>query len=312
MGTLLGMVAVALALTAARPDLGACAASLVAGLALGVGWARRSGVRPAERSELERAIERLHRRRLAFALDVAREVGHDFNNLLTSIAGFCDLACCSVPEGSAIHTDLVQVRTSTRRGAQLARWLHAFESRRTAPGELELDACIGPVLALLARRAPRGVSLRVTLAAGDEHCALPAPEFEAIMLALTQRALRATGPHGQVAVATRVGGDGRAVVEVRDDGAGAPEPIALQLTAELADVELPVDTELRAVGALAARHGAALSLRAAPARGTVVRLTMPPVQDRAPAEPRLVLDPAPRAGRRLPSPPALHAGSPRP
>jgi PAS domain S-box-containing protein len=55
---------------------------------------------------------------------------HDFNNLLTAIQGFTELARANLPEGSASRQDLDQVLASAARASAITRKLLAFTHRQ--------------------------------------------------------------------------------------------------------------------------------------------------------------------------------------
>jgi two-component system, cell cycle sensor histidine kinase and response regulator CckA len=62
-------------------------------------------------------------------------VAHDFNNILTAIRGYTDLAIRHAEPGSTLHADLTEVQTAVDRAAGLTRQLLLFS--RCQPMEME-------------------------------------------------------------------------------------------------------------------------------------------------------------------------------
>jgi len=57
-------------------------------------------------------------------------VAHDFNNILTVIIGYSELALRQITEQSAVHGELVEIRKAAERAATLTRQLLAFSRRQ--------------------------------------------------------------------------------------------------------------------------------------------------------------------------------------
>jgi two-component system, cell cycle sensor histidine kinase and response regulator CckA len=83
---------------------------------------------------------------------LAGGVSHDFNNLLTIITSYSELALDAVPQGGALEAKLQEILLAARRAAELTRQLLAFSRKQPqALRVLELN----PVIARIAKTLPR-------------------------------------------------------------------------------------------------------------------------------------------------------------
>jgi two-component system cell cycle sensor histidine kinase/response regulator CckA len=91
---------------------------------------------------------------------LAGGVAHDYNNALTAIMGFTDLALMdSDPEGP-LHTDLNQVLKAARRAQDITRQLLAFARKQTiAPIVLNLNDNVESMLKMLRRLIGEDIDL---------------------------------------------------------------------------------------------------------------------------------------------------------
>ena len=81
--------------------------------------------------EKQRTLEKqiLHTQKLESLGVLAGGIAHDFNNILTSILGNTDLAIMELPPTSTIHPYMENVRTSSKRAADLARQMLAYSGK---------------------------------------------------------------------------------------------------------------------------------------------------------------------------------------
>jgi len=83
---------------------------------------------------------------------LAGGVAHDFNNLLTAIIGFCDLLLVRHKAGDQSFADIMQIKQSANRGANLVRQLLAFSRRQTLqPTVLDVTDVIAELSNLIRR-----------------------------------------------------------------------------------------------------------------------------------------------------------------
>ena len=85
---------------------------------------------------------------------LASGVSHDFNNMLTAIGGYTAFALEHADEGSALRSDLDEIRKATERAALLTRQLLAFSRKQVLTPELldlndivaELETMLRPLI----------------------------------------------------------------------------------------------------------------------------------------------------------------------
>jgi signal transduction histidine kinase len=105
--------------------------SVLAGILL---WALRSALNRQERIDLERlrleqelaGVQRVEA--LGF---LAASVAHDFNNVLTAIIGYAELAGEDAPAGSAARQNIERLLAATERARLLVRRVLTFDPRRS-------------------------------------------------------------------------------------------------------------------------------------------------------------------------------------
>ena len=93
---------------------------------------------------------------------LAGGIVHDFNNLLTAISGYSQLALLELPEDSKTYQDFVQIKTATDRGRELTQELRMFTRQTSSKKEpLSLNSIVEETHKLLRRTfAPE---IRITL-----------------------------------------------------------------------------------------------------------------------------------------------------
>jgi len=95
---------------------------------------------------------------------LAGGIVHDFNNLLTAISGYAQLALMDLPETDAHYNDFLQIKTATDRGMDLTQELRIFT--RQGSGNMEpLDAneVIEETFNILRRTFPPEIKLELKL-----------------------------------------------------------------------------------------------------------------------------------------------------
>jgi two-component system cell cycle sensor histidine kinase/response regulator CckA len=93
---------------------------------------------------------------------LAGGIVHDFNNLLTAISGYSQLALLELPEESKTYQDFVQIKTATDRGRELTQELRMFTRQSSSKREpLSLNSIVEETYKLLRRTFPP--ELKITL-----------------------------------------------------------------------------------------------------------------------------------------------------
>jgi len=86
----------------------------------------RSGMMRDITSQRRMELQLLQAKKIESVGRLAGGVAHDFNNYLTTIQGYTDLALMELPEDSAIYANLMQVRQASEKAADLTSQLLLF------------------------------------------------------------------------------------------------------------------------------------------------------------------------------------------
>ncbi len=116
---------------------------------------------------------------------LAGGLAHEFNNTLTSISGFAELALGRLDRGDAISAHLESVLAAARRGERLARGIAAF-ARRTRETQAIADLAVETVtvLKLLRVTLPAGLQIRCRLPDGSAPVAGSPAEVQHLLVSL--------------------------------------------------------------------------------------------------------------------------------
>ena len=151
--------------------------------------------------ELRASEERLrHAQKLETVGQLAAGVAHNFNNLLTVIAGFTELLMARHPQG-VDRSDLEEVKKAATRGAVLTRQLLAFSRRQdVAPAKVDLNQAITELRDMLGRVIREDVALHITLAASPAWVLIDPHEIEQVVLNLVLNARDAMPAGGDIGI----------------------------------------------------------------------------------------------------------------
>jgi nitrogen-specific signal transduction histidine kinase/ActR/RegA family two-component response regulator len=91
---------------------------------------------------------------------LAGGVAHDFNNILSVILGYADMALQDVGEDQPLHADLLEIRNAVNRSSKLTRQLLAFARKQAiAPRVLDLNETVEEMLKMLRRLIGEDIDL---------------------------------------------------------------------------------------------------------------------------------------------------------
>jgi len=259
-----------------------------------------------ERKDLERRVARSER--LASLGTMAAGVCHEINNPLSCVVagvGYGLEALDDPARRGEVRDSLRDAQDAASRITEIVKGFRAFarpgEARRE---ETDLRAVLDAAVKLTAHV--------LRLHARVERRYGPAPAVRADAGQLTQvfvnlllNAAQATPPGAAERHAVRVslatGGDGRAVVEVRDDGAGiAPEALP-RVFDPFFTTKAPgegMGLGLAISNSIVEAHGGAIAVESAPGAGTAVRVSLPAAPPRPAAAAAPALAPATAGARR--------------
>ena len=183
--------------SAARTLLLAVLASLLL-IALATALRRRE-----EAESARRATEaRLQDARKAEALSLlAASVAHDFNNVLSAIVGYAELARGACDPASLVQSNLERLLSAAERARQLVRRVLTFDPRRSLKYEsVPLAPVVREVLDQLQATLPRNISLQPSLPDLPMTVNGDATEIHQVIMNLCTNAMQAMPQGGVLAV----------------------------------------------------------------------------------------------------------------
>lgn len=187
----------------------------------------------SERKQLEAQLQQSQKMEAVGRL--AGGVAHDFNNILTVIVSYADLALSDSSAPESVRSDLTQVRKAADRASALTRQLLAFSRKQVLhPAVLDLNAVVRDVSTMLARVIPENIRFDAKPGANIFPVYVDRGQLEQVLMNLAVNA-RDAMPNGgaltietanvvldEAYVAAHSGGSPgpHAVLSVRDTGVG--------------------------------------------------------------------------------------------
>ncbi len=130
-------------------------------------------------------------------------ISHDFNNLLTGILGYCDLALSELTPESEAHNDVKEIRTLALRGADLTRQILAVSRKQVMQlTSLDPNAVVLGLDRLLRRFIGEHIVLETRLGEDIGCIRADAGQLEQVLLNLCANARDAMPTGGTLSVET--------------------------------------------------------------------------------------------------------------
>ena len=131
-------------------------------------------------------------------------VAHEFNNLLTAIVSYVELAQLQVPAGHPVRDDLMEIGKAAGRATELTRQLLTFARHQVVQARVvDVNALTRSADKLLRPMLGKDIKL-VTLLAPDLGATLIDPgQFEQVILNLAANAREAMADGGRLTIETR-------------------------------------------------------------------------------------------------------------
>ena len=224
----------------------------------------------------------------------AAGIVHDFNNLLTAIRGFTELASASLPEGDPIRDDLNLVLATSERATAVTRRLLAFTRRQTPiPVDVDPGEVISDLVPLLAPMM--GEDVEVVLDIPTEHgwIRVDPTQLEQVVVNLALNARDAMPTGGTVTITVE---DGRSIgakspnqdpgaggflrISVSDTGTGMDDETKGRIFEPFFTTKIPgkgTGLGLSTVFAIVAQAGGQVQVESAPNEGTTFHIDLPRV-----------------------------------
>ncbi len=229
-----------------------------------------------KRREAEAMLERSQRMEALGSL--AAGVAHEFNNLMTIVAGSLEQAA-SQPSSQRQTTQLQRAAWAADRAGRLTQQMLSFSRRQFHdPRDAELSELVRGMDSLITQSATPGTQVDIALDGNLLPIRIDSGQFELAILNLVRNAVDAMPAGGTLRVCTRRAGDGLAALEVEDSGEGMPPEILRRATEPFFTTKPPgsgTGLGLSMVHGFAEQSGGRLEIESVPGKGTKVRLLLP-------------------------------------
>ncbi len=181
-----------------------------------------------EQRELETQLRQAHKMEAVGQL--AGGVAHDFNNILTAIIGYGEMALSAVPAGGPVHEDLVEILQAAQRAADLTKQLLTFSRKQVLRVEtVDMTQVVRGIEKMLRRMINESVMLETVLPDRPVYIDADRSQLEQLVLNLAVNARDAMPDGGRltVAVGIRENEEGvpRVQLQVSDNGCGMTDEV---------------------------------------------------------------------------------------
>lgn len=249
---------------------------------------RERAVSEEKRLELERRLQ--HRERIATIGTLAGGVAHEFNNIMTPILLYSQVALDEVPAGSALAGDLTRIVAAAHRARSLVTRILTFSREMDSQGAtvFSLGPTVEEALALVRAIMPANIEIVVD-ARADAVPVLGDPgQVHQIVINLctnAYQAMRGSGGRLMVRLGTtqdpagQAGAASFALLEVSDTGHGMDEKVMAHIFEPFyttREVGEGTGLGLSVVHGIVSAMGGAISVESKPGAGTTFRVSFPP------------------------------------
>jgi PAS domain S-box-containing protein len=255
-----------------------------------------------ERRKLERQLE-ISRKRESLGT-MAGGIAHQFNNLLSGVLGYIELANESLPPASTAGDSLREAEASAHRAAELSRLMLIYVGQGMRHKELrEVGCLVQDLLPLIRTALPGNVLLEIDAPPGGPAVIMDPADFHQVLSALVTNAWEAMGGlEGGIRISVRAVRDEAALPGFRYAAASASAGPWACL--EVADTGAGMDGDtlervfdpffstkftgrglgLPVVQGIVRHYGGAIHVDSHPGRGTTVSVLFPVTEPESRAE----------------------------
>jgi PAS domain S-box-containing protein len=226
---------------------------------------------------------------------------HDFNNLLTAIRGFTELACASLPEDDPVRDDLHLVLTTTERATAVTRKLLAFTRRQTPiPADIDPAQVVADLVPLLRTMMGEDVDIVLDIRAEHGWIRIDPTQLEQVVVNLALNARDAMPTGGTVTITVDEAGprdEALVRISVSDTGTGMDEETKARIFEPFFTTKDPgkgTGLGLSTVFAIVVQSGGCVQVETAPGRGSTFNIDLPRVRPAVLPRPRLLAEPTSR------------------
>ena len=159
------------------------------------------GIDISERKHLEEQLRQAHKMEAVGLL--AGGVAHDFNNILTAIIGYGNLAKMKTPADNPVSDYIDQVLLSSERAAVLTNSLLAFSRKQIInPVPMNINEIIVRIGKLLTRLIGEDIELKMVLEGSDSIILADVSQIEQVLMNLSTNARDAMAIGGTLTIKT--------------------------------------------------------------------------------------------------------------
>lgn len=224
---------------------------------------------------------------------LAGGVAHDYNNMLSVILNYTEMALEQLEPGSTVHNDLQEVLSAARRSTGITRQLLAFARKQTiVPQVLDLNAAMTDMLKMLKRLIGEDINLTWLPAPNLWPVKIDPSQVDQLLANLCVNARDAITGVGEIIIETNqvtlepeycasharvVPGD-YVLLTVSDNGCGIEKEILDKIFEPFFTTkELGKGTGLglSTVYGIAEQHGGFVNVYSEPGKGTTFRIYLP-------------------------------------
>ena len=157
----------------------------------------------SDRKRLSLETQLLQAQKIESVGRLAGGVAHDYNNMLSVISGFAELALEKVAPGDPLHADLKQILEAAKRSSEITRQLVAFARKQTiAPKVLDLNDTVEGMLKMLRRLIGEDIDLAWMPDAGLWPVKMDPAQIDQILANLCVNARDAISAAGKITIET--------------------------------------------------------------------------------------------------------------
>ena len=136
---------------------------------------------------------------------LAGGVAHDFNNMLSLILGYTELALDKVSSTDTLHKDLQEIQKAAKRSSEITRQLLAFARKQPiAPKALDINVVIEGMLDMLRRLIGEDIDIRWHPGRKLSPVKIDPSQLEQILANLCVNARDAIGGVGEIIIETQM------------------------------------------------------------------------------------------------------------
>ncbi|NDY41657.1 PAS domain S-box protein [Dissulfurirhabdus thermomarina] len=155
-----------------------------------------------DRRRLQRQL--IHAQKMEAVGQLAGGVAHDFNNILTALSGYTELALVKLPEDHPARRDVLEIRRGADRAAALTRQLLAFSRRQPLETRvIDVNDLIREMEKMLRRLIGEDVTLETDLAPDLDRVKADPGQVEQVVMNLAVNARDAMPEGGRLRIRTR-------------------------------------------------------------------------------------------------------------